>query len=125
MTILHVLAAIMVLFIASAPYALGLSLSMNSSPFSPWVTSLTTPAPDASTFYYPVVSVNALFIRIPICIFAWTLLSSPPALLHKRHHPACQTHDFLRLAETLDISLLKNNPLYMLPHPFVFNSIAL
>ena len=121
MTILPVLAAIMVPFIASAPYA----LRMKSSPFTPSVTSLTTRGPHALTFYSPVVSVNALFVKIPICIFASMLSSSPPTSLHTRHHPACQPHDVVRLAETLDNFLLKSNHFYMLPHPFAFNSIAL
>ena len=41
----------------------------------------TTPAPHASIFYSPVVSVDALNVKIPICIFTWML----PSFL--QHHP--------------------------------------
>ena len=97
---------------ASAPYALRISLSMKSSPFTPSVTSPTTPAP-CLDFLFSRGLRKCPICKNPICIFTWRLPSSPQVPQHKQHHPACQPHDVLRLAETLDNYLVKKNPFCM------------
>ena len=81
--------------------------------------------PQALIFYSPVVSVNALFVKIPICISTWTLPSSPAAPLPRRHHPACQPHDVRPHEELLDNYLLRNNHLYLLLNPIAINLLVL
>ena len=117
-------AAIMVLSTASAAFVLSLSPLITLFPSTLFATTLTTPAPHVSTFYSRVASVNGLFVKTPFFIFVWMLPSFPPAPLHDRHHPASQPNSVRPLEEVLENYIPKNNHLYMLPHPFVFNSVA-
>ena len=118
-------AVIMALFEDSAPSASDPSLRMQSSLSTPIIAFPVTPAPSASIFNSHVVTINAPFVNSPSCISPLMPPSCPLAQLHQHRHPDYHPHEVLFLYTLLDIYLLWNNYLYMLPHPSEINPLDL